>query len=142
MHAMNDIDINPSNAEATFIQSTRNQRFCLKCLNPVVLVFIGQLSFMGMDAWMIVQLNGALIRKLRGSLMCLACIDMLSMSVFTIRHWQSIGRLVQELDACTVHVRSFDQGTIGTTLHHNKLIAKRATSRADTLPKATHTNYV
>ena len=29
-------------------------------------------SFMGMDAWMTPQLNIALIRKLRGTLMCLA----------------------------------------------------------------------
>ena len=36
--------INPSNAKATFVQSTRMQRFLKKHLNPVMLVFIGKLS--------------------------------------------------------------------------------------------------
>ena len=59
-------------------------------------------SFLGMDAWMTLQLNAALIRKLRRSLVCLTYIDKLSMGVFTIRHWQSFGRLVQKSDVCTV----------------------------------------
>ena len=40
----NDDDISPSNAEATFIQSTRTQRFFENSLNLVLLVFIGKLS--------------------------------------------------------------------------------------------------
>ena len=60
-------------------------------------------SFQGMDAWMTSQLNEALIRKLRGPLMCLAYfIEMLSIGVCITRHWQVSGRLVQELYACTV----------------------------------------
>ena len=56
--------------------------------------------FLGMDAWMISQMNVALTR---GSLMCLACVfDVLAMNVFTIRQWRTAGRLVQELDVCTV----------------------------------------
>ena len=56
-------------------------------------------------AWMNSQLNVALISKLRGQLICLAYFfDMLSMVVCTIRHWETSGRLVQELNACTVAV--------------------------------------
>ena len=33
--------LNPSNAEATFVQSTKSQSFCENHLNPVMLVFIG-----------------------------------------------------------------------------------------------------
>ena len=45
----------------------------------------------------------ALIRKLRGSLMCLAYIlNMLSMGVCTTRHWQESSQLVQKLNVCTV----------------------------------------
>ena len=33
--------VNPSNAKATFVQSTRMQRFLKAILNPVMLVFIG-----------------------------------------------------------------------------------------------------
>ena len=54
-----------------------------------------------MHTWMTSQLNVALIRNLLGSLMGLACIDMLSSGVFTTRHWQTSGRLVQKLNACT-----------------------------------------
>ena len=47
--------------------------------------------------------KAALISKLRGSLMCLAYFfDMLSMWMCTNRHWQTSGRLVQELNVCTV----------------------------------------
>ena len=61
-------------------------------------------SFLGMAAWMTSQLNVALIRKLRRSLMCLASFfGMLSMGVCTTRYWQTSGRLVQELNVCTVH---------------------------------------
>ena len=49
------------------------------------------------------QLKVAFIRKLRGSLMCLDnFFDMLSLDVCITRHWQTSGRLVQELHACTV----------------------------------------
>ena len=57
----------------------------------------------GMGARTTSQLNVALIRKLRGPLMCLTYyFDMLSMGVCTTRHWQTTGRLVQELNVCTV----------------------------------------
>ena len=60
-------------------------------------------SFLGMEAWMTSQLNVELIRKPRGVLMCLAYFfDMLSMGVCKTRHWQTSGRLVQELNTCTV----------------------------------------
>ena len=60
-------------------------------------------SFLGMDAWMTSQLNVALARKLRGSLMFLACIvEVLAIGVFTTRHLMTSGRLVQELNVCTV----------------------------------------
>ena len=36
-----DIGFNPSNADATFIQSTRMQRFLKNHLNLIILVFIG-----------------------------------------------------------------------------------------------------
>ena len=43
------------------------------------------------------------INKLRGSLMCFVyLIDMSSNGICTTRHWQTSGRLVQELKACTV----------------------------------------
>ena len=32
--------------------------------------------------------------------------DVLSMGFYTTRHWQTSGRLVQELDVCTVSVSS------------------------------------
>ena len=49
------------------------------------------------------QLNVALICKLSESLMCMACfLDMFTMGVFTTRHLQTSGRLVQELNVCTV----------------------------------------
>ena len=58
-------------------------------------------SFLGMDAWMTSQLDVALIRTLRESLMCLAYFfDVLSMDVCTTRHWQASGRLVQGLNVC------------------------------------------
>ena len=51
------------------------------------------------------KLNRALIRKIRVSLIRLAYYyDMLSMSVFTTRHWQMSGRVVQELDVCIAAV--------------------------------------
>ena len=63
-------------------------------------------SFLGMDAIigpLPQKRNIALIRKLIGSLMCLApFFDLLCMGVCTARHWQTSGRLVQELNACTV----------------------------------------
>ena len=52
---------------------------------------------------MISQLNIALVRKQRGSLMCLAYFfEMLSMGVCTTRHWQMSDRLVQELNVSIV----------------------------------------
>ena len=35
---------NPSNAEGTYAQRTKTQRFCENHLNPIMLVFIGKLS--------------------------------------------------------------------------------------------------
>ena len=58
---------------------------------------------LGMDAWTTSQLNVALVSKLRGPLMCLAYFfDMLSMVVCTTRHSETSGRLVKDLNACTV----------------------------------------
>ena len=58
---------------------------------------------LGMDARMTLQLNVALIRKLRGPLECLAYfLEMSSMVVCTTRHLQTSGRLVQKLNVCTV----------------------------------------
>ena len=58
-------------------------------------------SCLGMDAWMTSQLKVAFIRKLRGSLMWLDYFfDTLSLGVCITRHWQTSGRLVQELNAC------------------------------------------
>ena len=49
------------------------------------------------------QLNVSLIRNLRGLLICVSYfIEMLSMGVVTTRQWQASGRLVQELNVCTV----------------------------------------
>ena len=46
--------------------------------------------FLGLNAWMTSQLNITLARKLRGSLVCLACFfDELAMGVFTTRHWKT-----------------------------------------------------
>ena len=43
--------------------------------------------------------------KLRWPLMCLAYFfDIQSICVYTTRHWQTSGRLVQELNVCTVAV--------------------------------------
>ena len=67
-------------------------------------------SFLYMDACLTSQLNVALIRKLPGSLMCLNYYSMLlSMDVFTTRNRQTSGRLVQELNVCTVHVSDSEQ---------------------------------
>ena len=41
LHKLSSKIFNPSNAKATFIQSTRMQRFFENHLNPVMLVFIG-----------------------------------------------------------------------------------------------------
>ena len=59
-------------------------------------------SFLGMDAGMTSQLKVASICKLHGSLICLAYFLTSSLGVCTIRHWQTSGRLVQELNVCTV----------------------------------------
>ena len=60
-------------------------------------------SFLGKDAWMTSQLKVAFIHKLRGSSMCMAHFsDMLSIGVCRTRHFKTSGRLVQELNICTV----------------------------------------
>ena len=47
--------------------------------------------------------NAALIRKLCGSLVCMAYVfDMLYKGVCTTQHWQTSGRLMHELNVCTV----------------------------------------
>ena len=62
-----------------------------------------QPSFQGIDAWITSELNEALVFKLRVSFMSLSDIfDIPSIGVFTTRHWQTSGRLVQELNVCTV----------------------------------------
>ena len=54
------------------------------------------------------QLNVALIHKLRGSLMYLAYLfGMISTGFGTTRHCQTSGRLVQELNGCTVCLKIF-----------------------------------
>ena len=64
-------------------------------------------SFLGMDAWMTSQLDVAFIRKLHGSLISLAdFFDLLFMGVCTTTYWQTSGRLVQELNACTAKVNN------------------------------------
>ena len=65
-----------------------------------------QPSFQGIDAWITSKLNEALVCNLRVSLMSLADVfDMSSMVVCTTRHWQTSGRLVQELNVCTTGVK-------------------------------------
>ena len=60
-------------------------------------------SFLGKDAWMISQLHAALIRKLRHGLICLTySFALLSIGVCTTCHCQTSGRLLLELNACTV----------------------------------------
>ena len=62
-----------------------------------------QPSVHGIDAWITSELNEALVCKLRVSLMSMA--DILTChpwSFCTTRHWQTYGRLVQELNVCTV----------------------------------------
>ena len=59
-------------------------------------------SFLGLDARMTLQLRVALIFMLSGSLVCWAYFfDLLSLVVCITRHWQTSGRLVQELNVCT-----------------------------------------
>ena len=49
------------------------------------------------------QLGVALVRNLRGLLMCLVYFfGMLSTGVCTTRHWQTHGRLVLEFNVCSV----------------------------------------
>ena len=54
------------------------------------------------------QLNVALIRKLRELLISLAYFLTLSVGVCTTRHCQTSGRLLQELNHCTVHIWKLD----------------------------------
>ena len=69
-------------------------------------------SFLGMNLWMTSQPNVVSNHKLPGSLACLAyVIDVLSMVVCTTRHWQTSGRLVQELNDCTVRIAAERTGT-------------------------------
>ena len=54
-------------------------------------------------------LKVALIRSLRGSLMCLAyCFNKLPMAVCTTRHWQTSSRPMQELNVWTVALKQLD----------------------------------
>ena len=57
-------------------------------------------GFLGMDAWMTSRLNVSLICNLRGSFMCLAFLNTLSLVVCPTRHWQTTGLLMQQLDVC------------------------------------------
>ena len=67
-------------------------------------------QFLGVVALTTPQLNVAFICKLRVSLMCFAYyFDMLSMGVCTTSHWQTSGRLVQELNVCTVLAGNFGE---------------------------------
>ena len=75
---------------------------CTKCLVTPGIVH-DQLppSFLDMDACTTSQLNVVLIRKL---LCAWFIFDILLISVFTTRHWQTSGQLVQELNVGTVFV--------------------------------------
>ena len=56
-----------------------------------------------MDAWVSLQLNVAFDLKAACVIDVLGIgFDMSSMGVRTTRHWQTSGRLVQELHVCTV----------------------------------------
>ena len=58
------------------------------------------IQFPRLRAWVTKQAKKAMIR---GSLVCLANVfDMLYMGVCTVGNWQKSGRLVQELNVCTV----------------------------------------
>ena len=60
-------------------------------------------SFLGIDAWMNSQLKLALINKATWIIYVLGLLfDMLPVGVCTTRHWQTPGRLLQELDIFTV----------------------------------------
>ena len=63
---------------------------CTRCLGSLGIIHVRTWlppSFLALDAWMTSQLNGALIRKLRGTLTCLAYLfDILSIGVCTTRH--------------------------------------------------------
>ena len=56
-------------------------------------------SFLDMDACRTSQMNIVLVRKL---LCAWPIFDTLSIRVCTIRHWQTTGQLVHELNVCTV----------------------------------------
>ena len=74
-------------------------------------------SCVGMGVWMTSQLKVSLIRKLHGSLMCSAHdFDMLFMGVCTTEHWQTSGRLVQELNVCTVYVPHIHESVLQVEL--------------------------
>ena len=57
-------------------------------------------SFQGMDAWMFSEPSDLQATWVIGVLGLF--FDMLSLGASTTRHWQTSGRLVQELDVCTV----------------------------------------
>ena len=64
-----------------------------------------QSIFWGMDASEDLRMNVAFIHKIRWSLVYVAYLfDMLPTSFGTTRHWQTSGRLVQELNVCAVCV--------------------------------------
>ena len=74
---------------------------CNKCVGSPGMMH--DRTFLSKNPRMISQLNVVSNRKLPGPLVCLAYfIDVLSMDVCTTRHWQTSGRLVQELNDCTV----------------------------------------
>ena len=81
-------------------------------------------SSLGMDAWMSSQMHVAMIRKLRWALVCLTYfIDMLSMGVCSTRHWQTCGRLVQELNVCSVPSVGWEVDRFRTDLHSSMSVS-------------------
>ena len=74
-------------------------------------------NFLGMDAWMTSRLNVALFRKLHVSMLCLAYFLTCYLQMFTIRHWQTSGRLVQELNVGTVNSNCFFFYQISLYIH-------------------------
>ena len=59
-------------------------------------------SFLGKNAWMTSQLNVFSSQATWVIDVLGLCFDMLSMGVLKNRHWHTSGRLVQELNLCTV----------------------------------------
>ena len=82
--------------------------YCTKCMGMTGIIHdltpdCHSVSKAWISACMTSQLRVALIRKIRDSSICLAySFDMLSMGLCTTRHYQTSGRLVQELNVCIV----------------------------------------